>query len=257
MINARIFTEGPDDVAALSEILFRWHNAAVDRSVSPSTAREREHRLRLLTADKSAVRGTVAITALGKRDGLDDALMTFLRTRPIDATLRDRAAVVYDPDERATSDVEDALDTRLRSLETEWMIERNGPAWTLTRKELPQTIHVRTIAWTHPGAVLGGLPDRQNLERVLCAISARAWPAGDAVVAQWLQAIREFRANNGVARAPTWKAAVHLWCALVDDAATEAAAVKRFLGQNPSALPFVRETLDEARIVTSLEALFA
>jgi len=70
--------------------------------------------------------------------------------------------------------------------------------------------------------VVDGLPDRQNLERLLCHVTAVAHPNEAKMVERWLSEISE------AGRKPGWKAALHLWCALVEPKTDESNAPAGF-----------------------------
>lgn len=255
MIRVSIITEGPDDVAALTEILFRFFNARTAKSASP-IVRERQQTLRLFEADKVTPLGELTITALANDGAIDDLLVAKIRAQPSDGADKERFALVYDPDERSVSDCEARFDGRIRALEASgWTVERSNSVWKLVRAEPPTETSVRAIAWQGRCDTPPCLPDRQNLERLLCTINESTWPQGKTTVTRWLTEIDAQRAVLGVAGKPTWKTAIHLWCALVDDKASEAAVVKRFLGQNEAARTSVKQALLDAGILTALEAL--
>ena len=114
----------------------------------------------------------------------------------------------------------------------------------LHRVAVAATVHNRA-----PGGVVDGLPDFRNLERVLCEVLARAYEAEAEIVERWLTEIQS--------RKPGWKAAVHLWCALVEEKASEGNIAARVLHQNSACKPHALAVLREAGLLADLEPLFA
>ena len=121
--------------------------------------------------------------------------------------------------------------------------------WTARREE-GEELSLCAIPWRAPGPVVDGLPDNQNIERLLCAVAARAYPTEASIVERWLTKIQSVRN-----KAPKWKAALHLWCALVDEGASETNAAARFLHDNRALKPYVQQTLEEVKLWNDLRPL--
>ncbi len=144
-----------------------------------------------------------------------------------------------------------------------WSIRREAELdrWTLRRgQESP--IEVRGVPWRTPTPIPDSLPDCQKLERVLCGVLSRAYPAGTQLVEGWLEEIRASRATFGNTRQIKWKAAVLLWAALVDESSTsEAGIASRFFGQHVHCTgadffaSFVQPALASASLVEALDWL--
>lgn len=238
MIDLKIFTEGPDDVAALTELLIR-HGKRRVRTDPPSndqrstaTTRERMHQLAIYSEEPTGVKtGTIKIVAVVQENVLPARMATEIANLPIHdpGGPERRFALVYDPDAWTVEDFEAAVSEALAAKATDWAIQQSGSSWTLQREG--ESVLLRAIPWCIDGDVLDSLPDVQNLERVLCTVLGETYPSGVTTVAECIERFREQRKQLGIDRDLSWKAAIHLWCALVDDAATDSTAPKRFLGQ--------------------------
>ena len=69
--------------------------------------------------------------------------------------------------------------------------------------EAGELVEVRAVDWRAPGGVVDGLPDQMNLERLLCAVLAAAYPYDLAPIERWLAEISE--ARKAAKRKPaTW-----------------------------------------------------
>lgn len=103
---------------------------------------------------------------------------------------------------------------------------------------------------------IDGLPDHANLERLLCAVLAKAYPGDEEHVSRWLMEIGERRSKAG-RKAATWKAAIHVWLATVYDKADELNAASRFLHQQDECKPHIQPVLDHAGLLADLRLLLA
>jgi hypothetical protein len=113
-------------------------------------------------------------------------------------------------------------------------------------------VFVRAIAWRANGATPVDLPDVQNLERLLDRIVGAAYPGDVSLIRRWLSEV--VLARGG--KLPRWKAAIHLWCALRDEKASEHSAADRFLGQHDMCKLHVEQALRETGLMAELEWLF-
>ena len=104
------------------------------------------------------------------------------------------------------------------------------------------------MAWRAP-TFLDELPDLSNLERLLCGIAQLAYPKEAKVVERWLVEM------NASTRSHAWKAALHLWCALVDPKTDERGAPARFLHQNEDCKAHVRPFLERVGLLRELTPL--
>ena len=116
-----------------------------------------------------------------------------------------------------------------------WKLD-GGPGDWVARRSV-QAVIVCAVHWRSPGNVVDGLPDRQNLERLLCHVTAVAYPTEAQTVERWLGEMSE------AGKKPSWKAALHLWCALVGPKADEPNAPARFLHQDKTCQPHAREAI--------------
>jgi hypothetical protein len=109
---------------------------------------------------------------------------------------------------------------------------------------------VRAVPWRAPGGTVDGLPDSQNLERLLCHVAAMAYPDKAKAVERWLGEM------SSTGDSPSWKAAMHLWCALVEPKATESNATARFLRQNEVCRPHVTGVVRQVSLFKDLSEAF-
>lgn len=255
-----VLVEGPDDVAALIEIGRRKFRAG--QGGAPTAPRlERTSQLRLGDV-------TIALrSAPSGKDSLPEAVTKAFEQLPPqvagDEARHDRLAFVFDPDGDAPDAFVDRVHTALSglaSVASPWEVTREAPERWLLRRAGEEAVALRGIAWRADGPTLGGLDDFQNLERLLCRVLGSAYPDLEPKVATWLG---EIRAVRGPTKALKWKAAVLLWAALVDEAATSDAGIaSRFLGQHK--FPggdgfgrFVAPQLEAVGLVESLAWVFA
>lgn len=236
MTQRLVLVEGPDDVAALCELSARLFACSPEgRSASGAPRVERD----VVRVTPGRVRVQLR-AALNAKDGIPKALVaafgSFGPQIESDEACIDRVAFLYDPDGDRPGAFVDRVHAELQTLQTgttPWKVTREpgGESWTLERaSEAP--VSLRGIAWTADGPVPGGLDDLHNLERLLCRVMGAAYPDQEPRVVAWLTEIRAARVSLGL-KAPKWKAAVLLWAALVDEAATgDAGIASRFLGQH-------------------------
>ena len=128
---------------------------------------------------------------------------------------------------------------------THWRLEGSPANWT-ARRNVDEAVIVRAVHWRSPGEIVDGLPDKQNLERLLCYVGALAYPNEAKTVERWLGEIPQ----DG--NKPSWKAALHLWCALLEPKASESNAAARFLHQNEICRPHVRPAIEQVSLFKDL-----
>jgi hypothetical protein len=126
-----------------------------------------------------------------------------------------------------------------------WKLDGNPGDW-VARRNGNQAVLLRAVHWRSPGDVVDGLPDRQNLERLLCHVTAVAHPNEAKMVERWLSEISE------AGKKPSWKAALHLWCALVEPKTDESNAPARFLHQNQTCRPHARAAIEQVSLFKDL-----
>jgi hypothetical protein len=73
-----------------------------------------------------------------------------------------------------------------------------------------------------------------------------AYPTEAKTVERWLGEISE------AGKQPSWKAALHLWCALVEPKADESNAAARFLHQNETCRPHARTAIEQVSLFKDL-----
>jgi hypothetical protein len=259
-----ILSEGPDDMAALRAVaqLTRWAVPVPDTTASIGAGQERTLRLRAGQAD---IRVSVPSKTSGAAGEGKTALarsiaenLHALRSQvsPEDESYVSLMAVVFDPDDEPASRFHDQI---MRA------IQQHAPAWTLSETGTPgvwralrgtEGIDIRAVHWRAAGPVLDGLPDEMNLERVLCAVLAKAYPDDKDHVARFLAEIGERQRAAG--RKPArWKAAVHVWLALVYEKADEFSAPARVLHQQDACKAHVQPALAETGLLEDLRPLLA
>lgn len=246
-----ILCEGPDDLTALREIALHAFGAQLDRQGAQRGAgaggEARKAFLRTANARVEIIAGRSGKSALPKEIAADLAQLPPQIEPQGEATV-DIIAVVFDPDGDPEASFHREIEKNIAGQATDWALAPKAVgAWTATR-EPGEIVGLVAIPWRAPGNVIDGLPDYRNLERVLCAVLARAYQPEAEIVERWLTEIQN--------RKPGWKAALHLWCALVEEKASETNAAARVLHQNTACRPHALDVLREAGLLTDLQPLF-
>lgn len=258
-----ILCEGPDDLNALRAVAQRLRWAQPAKAAGPGAGQERV--LKLVSGDVNIEIGVPSKARGASGEGKSVLARSLAENlgalRPqVGAGDEGRVslmAVVFDPDEEPAARFHAELEQAVRA---------HAPAWTLSSGPSPGTwraereagegVEIRAVHWRAPGGVLDGLPDHANLERLMCAVAARAYPEDLEHVARWLGEINERRREGG--RKPaSWKAAVHVWLAAVYDKADELNAATRFLHQQDECKAHVEGVLGEVGLVEELRPLLA
>lgn len=229
-----VLVEGPDDVAALRELGTRLFLAKKKEQASKPGARRKEA---FISPSGISIELSIGLNA---KDGLPKAVLQAVNGLPAqisgDEARTEKMAVFYDPDADKPGDFEARIDKELKALASSWKVQKNTPGHWLLRRDQEEAIELRAIAWKGAGALLDGLPDEQNLERLICQIMGSAYAGEQQRIETWLTAIQGARPLLKL-KAPKWKAATLLWAALVDDQATsEVGIASRFMGQHKYAL---------------------
>lgn len=235
MTQRLVLVEGPDDLAALRELAERlFHVTKAEQPPKPGASRK------TIFQTSAGVRIEISV-GLNAKDGLPKAVATAIRglppQMPGDEARTDKIAVLYDPDDDAPGAFEARVDKELNASLPLWAIQRsNFSCWNLRRGQ-EEPVELSLIAWKANGPVLDGLPDQQNLERLISQIMVLAYPNERTRIEGWLSDIQELRRRLTSSKAPKWKAAVLLWAALVDDQVTaDAGMASRFFGQHTHGL---------------------
>jgi hypothetical protein len=247
-----ILCEGPDDLTALRAIAMHAFGAQIDKQNARRGAgaggEARKEALLTATARVEVIAGRSGKSALPKEIAADLAQLPPQIEPQGEATV-DKIAVVFDPDGDPEAAFHREIEKNVAAQAQGWTLAPKSPgAWTATR-EPGEVVEVVAIPWRAPGGVVDGLPDFRNLERVLCEVLARAYQTEAEIVERWLTEIQS--------RKPGWKAAVHLWCALVEEKASEGNIAARVLHQNSACKPHALAVLREAGLLADLEPLFA
>ncbi len=251
-----VFCEGRDDLNALRAVAQRL------RWAEPAGSDVRDLAVALKAADGTRIEIKVPSKARGATGEGKSALaraaaaeLQILRPQvdPADESRVSLVAVVFDPDEKAPADFHDDLTRAIREFAPAWTLTGTAGTWQAQR-EAAEQVEVRAVHWRAPGPVLDGLPDHVNLERLLCAVVAKAYPDDEAHVARWLTEMRA-RCTEAGRKLPTWKAAIHIWLAIVHEKADEDNAASRFLHQQDKCKPHVQPILEEVGLLAELRPL--
>lgn len=237
-----VLCEGPADIAALREIGVSLFGAQVQRN-PPSAGAAGETRKLLLIVQGSEVEITAVERA---KSGLPGALATKLHGLPVensadDLSALERITVLFDPDDEPPERMYARLVDAACASAKAWKLDGSPGDW-VARRNATQVVIVRAVPWRSPGSVIDNLPDSQNLERLLCHVTAVAYPSEAKIVGRWLGEISE------AGKKLSWKAALHLWCALVEPKADESNAAARFLHQNQTCRPHARAAIEQVSL---------
>lgn len=264
MTKRLIFCEGPDDMAALRAVaqLLGW--AAPAPAAAPSGAGQ--SRVMTLLAGSTVIEVGVPSRARGATgEGKSTLAATLadnlaaLRSQPnaADESAVSLLAAVFDPDDDPPGRFCAEVERTMRERAVAWALaETDAPGVWCARRGTSEQVEIRAVHWRAPGEVLGGLLDHANLERLLCAVLAKAYPEDNDHVARWLREIAERQRAAG-RKLAGWKAAIHVWSAVVYEKADENSAAARFLHQHKACRPHVEPTLQETGLLDDLRPLIA
>lgn len=257
-----IFCEGPDDLNALRAIAQCLDWAKPVRS-GPGAGAGQQRKIEL---DAGGERVEIIVPSKSRdatgegKSALARAVATTLIGLPPQAGERDEdrvsvVAAVFDPDEGQPGDFHAELLRALRDHADTWTVaDASAPGMWRATRDAGEWVDVRAVHWRATGEPLDGLPDHSNLDRLLCAVAAKAYPDDVAHAARWLGEINQRR--HDMRRKPaTWKAAVHVWLAAVYDKADELNAASRLLHQQPECRPHVEGLLAAVGLVDALRPL--
>ena len=170
-----------------------------------------------------------------------------IKDRPDDPNALQCITVLFDPDDELPEKMWVRLADGVSAKAPKWSLEGSPGHWT-ARRGADEVVIVCAVHWRSPGDIVDGLPDKQNLERRLCYVAALAHPNEAKIVERWLGEIPQ----DG--NKPSWKAALHLWCALIEPKASESNAAARFLHQNETCRPHVRSAIEQVSLFKDLSA---
>lgn len=229
----RIFCEGPDDQAALRELIKR----GFQREIKPSPLSER---------------GTLFV-----REGSEDVELTVARDRERVLLLaRDTVlgsgspsnpvtlfGVSFDPDGHSEIEWRGWIENRFR----EWKPVRQGEGWLLTGPF--GAVELVPLPWYTAVRPHASLEDSQNIERVAGRILSTVHPRLAGLIDKWLE---EARAAD---RTPDWKMSARFWNGLVHPATSGAGFFDKIFGQDPELRDEVRKAFDGTLLWRGLERL--
>jgi hypothetical protein len=256
-----VLCEGPDDLNALRAIaqLLRWAQPVRTPGIGAGQERQMVLQAGIARIEVSVPSKARGATGEGK-SALSRGVATALeglppQTNPADEAHVSLVAAVFDPDDETAADFHTALVKAVRDHATAWTFAESGsPGVWHAQRGATEQLEVRAVDWRAPGGVLDRLPDQMNLERLLCAVLAQAYPDDVSDVARWLTEVGGRCAAAG-RKPPTWKAAIHVWLAVVYEKADELNAAARFLHQQDECRPHVERILDAVGLVRDLRPL--
>jgi hypothetical protein len=159
--------------------------------------------------------------------------------------------VVFDPNGAPVSTLHKKVADALRDGAPAWRTEVVAPGRWTARRANHEIIEIQAVHWRATTPIIRGLPDEQNLERLLHDVLAQAFTNEMALIERWLG---EMAATG---RSPSWKGVIHLWCALTDDKASEITVSERFLGQNKTCAPVAARVLQQTGLLADLAPLLS
>ena len=229
----RIFCEGPDDQAALRELIKR----GFQREIKPPKLSERGNSFVRNGADE------IELTVAGDRERVlsrarDTILDNGSPSNPV--TL---FGVSFDPDGHSEIEWRQWIENGFRK----WEPVRHDEGWFLTGpfgavELVPLPWH--TAARPHPS-----LEDNQNIERVAGQILSTVHPRLAGLIDQWLEEA------GAAGRTPEWKMSARFWNGLVHPATSGAGFFDKVFGQDPELRDEVRKALDGTLLWRGLERL--
>lgn len=252
MIRRRILCEGPEDVAALRALAvghFGW-SSGEGRSPSLRSLSVGEDRgydltqLDKLTVELRAISGAKSQLATAVGDIIDNDFGGNLTC----------LGVLFDPDAEHESVQFDALAQAIGAKAKSWQVTREATAahlaqWSFARSPDP-VVALHAIPWRSAGPIVDKLDDAQHLERLECQILSNAFPALAPLVEQWVDLMRDVHGLK-----PSWKSAIHLWCALVDPKQSTASFAERVLHQHETCRSSAKDALDATSLLGDLTPL--
>ena len=217
-----LFCEGPEDLAALREVILRQFAFAkpVPSLPPPIPVLVGElRRERLVKADLS-----LDLIIAGDRERVG-RLAADLASYDSPQDPIARIGLSFDPNGSNEPLWREWLEGSLQALR----LSRAG--WVYAAQPEGRTaLEVVPLPWSWPGPVVYGLGDSHCLERVAVDLLGEASPVHHQRLGRWID---ELRAEPG-ATAPTWKTAARLWNALALPDVAGAGFYAQVFGQNPA-----------------------
>lgn len=172
---------------------------------------------------------------------------------PLDESSVAVLGVVFDPDEQDAPRFHAEVERAVRAHAARWTLAAAGaPGTWRAQREAGELVEIRAVHWRAPGGVVDGLPDHMNLERLLCAVLAEAYPTDVTSIERWLEEIGAARKAAG-RRPSAWKAAIHV--AAVYEKADDINAASRFLHQQSECKPHIEPLLAKVGLLDDLRPL--
>lgn len=258
-----ILCEGPDDMNALRAVglIMGWAEPATT-ATGVGAGQERAMLLKAaaVTISVSVPSKNRGATGEGKsalaRSLADNLAALPPRPDPNDESSVSLLSVVFDPDDEPASHFHVQLERAIREHAREWTLDEASSPGVWRAHRSAEEIDIRAVHWRAPGEELAGLPDHANLERLLCAVLAKAYPEDKKLVAGWLTQIRKRQQSVG-RKLVGWKGAIHVWLATVYEKADDINAAARILHQQKECKLHVEPALIETGLLDDLRPLLA
>lgn len=240
-----IICEGPEDLAALRELLIRQWGFEPKRSWPPPAGE-----IRLQPMARGEV--DLDVRAAGSRSHLISHWPTFIRTSSESNTVR-TLGLSFDPN----GDAEQRW--RRTVFEDPWgspPMQRDGEDYLACRAEGPQGPMVRVVPlpWSSSApdfdkldATTDGVP-KQCLERLLVAAANARDAQRGAMIARWLD---ELQQDAGV----SWKTAARLWHAVLFPEVGVADMATKAFGQDADLWSYLAPLLEASSLWSGLERM--
>ncbi|MFO0759367.1 MAG: hypothetical protein U0359_22935 [Byssovorax sp.] len=259
MTRRRILCEGPDDLNALRAIAQHVYKAKTTPAPGKQGAGA-DRAAYLQIGDDVSI--DIVVPSKGRggpgdgKSALPRMIAELLRDLPPQIGAGDEstvglAAVVFDPDGQPIPTFYGEVERAIRAHASGWAFAPQSPGTWSALRESGERVEVRAVHWRALGGVVDNLPDVQNLERLLSSILGAAYPTGAPDIERWLTEIGEVRRAAG-RKAPTWKAAIHLWLALVYEKADDINAASRVLHQQDECKPHIEAVLQQTGLLADL-----
>lgn len=247
-----VIAEGPEDLEALHEIGRRFFAAEGGPQKPGMTVLSSPtgHLIELRHVKK----GQEGDSNVGRLVGIE--LGGLPAQVPDDPTNCQLLVAVLDPDEHSSAARRRQVADAIKQFGRGWSLDESTAPWTATRVQgqLTETVRILVLCWELREEILDGLPDEQNLERVLDGVARRTHPEAARDIAAWLETTSRLR--DGAK--PTWKACMHAWASVLTPKhePERPAIARRFFGQDKALRLAAEQVIDATGLRTTLAPLF-